>query len=164
MAKVSYSNEQRAQFLETALEIGITRAKRQLGFPHSWATGKQWADAAGIELPLDDIKAQAAAAHDWYQTEELLIIAQQGLRRAQEALENSSDLDPDSQKKLAEAVQKYTNTWLLLQGKANSISESRTKDTTDIELIELLNEEKMRNARIEQKGDKSYQDLDAVSI
>ena len=159
MARIEYTNQQRAEFLELASEIGITRAKRKLGFPTSWITGKRWAEAAGIELPLDEIKAQAAAHNDWYTTEELLVVVQEGLRRAQEALENSDDLDPDQQKKLAEAVQKYTNTWLLLQGKANSISEHRTKDSMDLALVDLLNEEKMRNAMIEE-GDKSYQDLE----
>lgn len=160
MAKNKYSNEQIADFLELASEIGLTRAKRQLGYPNSWATAKRWADAAGISLPLDEIKAQAAAHHDWYRTEEVLVVVQEGLRRAQEALENSEALDPDQQKKLAEAVQKYTNTWLLLQGKANSISEHRSKDGMDLALMDLLNEEKARNALIESKEDESYQDLE----
>lgn len=160
MAHIKYTDEQRATFLELALEVGITRAKRQLGFPHSWQTGKTWADAAGIELPLDDIKAQAAAAYDWYKTEDLLITVQEGLRRAQEALENSEGMSPDDQKKLAEAVQKYTNTWLLLQGKANSISERR-ETLPNIELLSLFAEEEARNTEIEHKEDKSYQDLEA---
>ena len=162
MAKITYTDEERATFLELATEVGITRAKRQLGFPHSWATGQKWAQAAGIELPLDDIKAQAAAAYDWYKTEDLLITVQQGLRTAQEALENSEGLSPDEQKKLAETVQKYANTWLLLQGKANSISESRKTDIMDIELLNLFTQEEARNESIEKKEDKSYQDLESV--
>ena len=158
---MTYSDEQRATFLERALEIGITRAKRELGYPTSWNTGKKWADAAGIELPIDEIKAQAKAMHDWYQTEDLLVTVQEGLRRAQESLENSDGLDPDQQKKLAEAVQKYTNTWLLLQGKANSISEHRSRDTMDVELLDLMAQEEARNHRLENKEDESYQDLEA---
>jgi hypothetical protein len=156
---MKYTDKQRADFLELALEVGITRARRQLGYPHSWVSGKRWADAAGIELPLDEIKAQAAAHNDWYTTEELLVVVQEGLRRAQEALENNGDLDPDQQKKLAEAVQKYTNTWLLLQGKANSISERR-ETLPNVELLNLFEQEEARNHSIEKKEDKSYQDLE----
>lgn len=155
MAKINYSNEERATFLELAAEIGLTRAKRELGFPKSWATAQSWAEAAGIEIPLDDIKAQAKAHHDWYQTEELLIVVQEGFRRALEALENS-DLTPDEQKKLSEAIQKYSHTWLLLQGKANSISEHRETSGTDLELLELINEQKAKNAAIEAKEAESY--------
>jgi len=140
----TYTDEQRAVFLERAEEIGITRTMRELGYPASWVTGKNWADAAGIELPLDEIKAQAKAHHDWYQTEELLIVAQAGIRRTAEVLA-TSDLTPDEHKKMSEAFQKYANTWLLLQGKANNISETRHKDNTDLALMDLINEEKMRN-------------------
>lgn len=156
---MKYTDKQRADFLELAVEIGITRARRQLGYPHSWVSGKRWADAAGIQLPLDDIKAQAAAANDWYKTEDLLITIQEGLRRATEALENTEGMSADDQKKLAEAVQKYTNTWLLLQGKANSISERR-ETLPNIELLSLFEQEEARNNELEQKGDKSYQDLE----
>lgn len=150
MAKIAYSDQDKADFLELAVEIGITRAKRQLGFPAAWNTAKRWADAAGIEVPLDEIKAQAAAHWDWYKAEELLIVAKEALLRIIEALQ-SDDLTPDDQKKLAEAYQKYVNTILLLEGKATSITESRKMDGTDVELMELLNEEKARNARIEQE-------------
>lgn len=150
---MKYTEQQRAEFLERASEIGITRAKRELGYPHSWVTGKAWADSAGIELPLDEIKAQAKAAHDWYTTEEMLVVAQQGVRRTAEVLANE-DLTPDEHKKMSEAFQKYANTWLLLQGKANNINETRHKDSTDIALMELFNEEKMKNEELE-KEDKS---------
>lgn len=159
-----YTDEERSAFLELASEIGITRAKRQLGFPHSWATGQRWVQAAGIEIPIDEIKAQAAAAYDWYKAEEALVVAEEGLRRAQETLQNAENLSADEQKKLSEAVQKYTNTWLLLQGKANSISEHHTKDATDVELAQMLSEERMRNALIESKEDESYQDLDTTDM
>jgi hypothetical protein len=158
----TYTDEQRAEFLERASEIGITRAMRQLGYPASWVTGKSWMESAGIEAPLDELKAQAAAHHDWYQTEDLLLVGQEGIKRVVEALQNTN-LSPDEQKKLSEAYQKYANTWLLLQGKANAISETRHKDNSDIALMELLNEEAARNANLDKEA-KSYQDLEPVRV
>lgn len=148
MANKVYTDQEIATFLELASEIGITRAKRQLGYPHSWSTGQRWVEGAGISVPLDELKAQAAAHNDWYKTEEILKVVQEGFIRAFEALQ-TEDLDPDQQKKLAEAVQKYSNTWLLLQGKANNINENRKTDSTDIELMELYAMERARNQDIE---------------
>lgn len=152
MARIEYSDEDIAVFLETAVEIGITRAMRQLKYPASWSTAARWVHNAGIEVPLDSIKAQAAAHWDWYKAEELLVVAKEALLRIVEALQ-ADELSPDDQKKLSEAYQKYVNTILLLEGKATSISETRKTDTMDSGLIELLNEEKARNALIEQSED-----------
>lgn len=148
MSNMAYTDEQRGHFLELAAEIGITRAMRQLRYPAAWGTAKRWVDAAGIEVPIDEIKAKAKEHHDWYQTEEMLLVAQEGIMRTHLALQ-TEDLDPDGHKKMAEAFQKYANTWLLLQGKANNINETRHKDSTDIELIELLNMERAKNQHIE---------------
>ena len=148
MGNKAYSNEQRAAFLELASEIGITRAMRQLKYPASWRTGQMWMNAAGIEIPLDEIKAQAKAHHDWYTSEEMLLVAQEGVMRVHLELQQTN-LDPDQHKKLSEAFQKYANTWLLLQGKANNINETRTRDSIDVSLMELINEENMRNSEIE---------------
>lgn len=148
MANIAYTDPEKAQFLELAVEIGITRAKRQLGYPNSWGTAKRWCDAAGIEVPIDEIKAQAKAHHDWYQTEDLLVVAQEGILRLHLELQDRT-LTPDEHKKLSEAYQKYVNTWLLLQGKANNISESRKTDSMDAGLIDLINAEKARNHMIE---------------
>ena len=145
---MNYSNEQRAEFLELASEIGVTRAMRRLGYPNSWATGRRWMDDAGIDVPIDEIKSIAKAHHDWYQTEDMLVVAQEGVRRVHEELQRTN-LTPDEHKKMSESFQKYANTWLLLQGKANNISESRSKDSTDIALMELFNEETMRNQSLE---------------
>ena len=156
MAKIAYSNEQIADFLEVAAEIGITRAKRQLGYPAAWNTARRWVENAGIEVPLDAIKAQAAAHNDWYKAEELLIVAKEALLRVIESLQND-ELTADEQKKLAEAYQKYVNTILLLEGKATSITESRKKDSIDVGLMELLNEERARNASIEQDEETTHE-------
>lgn len=148
MSYKKYSDQEIDQFLEVAKDIGIGRAIRKVGYPDSWGTANRWAKARGIEVTVDDLKAKSKEYHDWYNTEEALLVAQEGMARVHEML-TEQDLDADSQKKLAEAFQKYANTWLLLQGKANAISESRTKDSTDIELLELINEQKMKNAEME---------------
>lgn len=150
MANRHYTDEQVAEYLEVASEIGITRAMRRLGYPASWTTGQRWMDAAGIEIPLDEIKAQARAHEDWYETEDMLIVAQQGVLRVSEELQRT-DLTPDEHKKMSEAFQKYANTWLLLQGKANSINENRVKDSTDLALMDLINEERARNDTLDKE-------------
>lgn len=154
MANITYTNEQRGIFLELASEIGITRAMRQLKYPAGWGTAQRWVKAAGIVVPLDELKAKAKAHHDWYTTEEMLLVAQEGIQRIYLELQ-TTDLDPDQHKKMSEAFQKFANTWLLLQGKANNINETRHKDSTDIEIMELLNEQRMKNSRIEQENELS---------
>lgn len=157
MARIAYSDEDIAAFLEVAAELGITRAKRQLGYPAAWNTAKRWVDAAGISVPLDSIKAQSAAHWDWYKAEDMLIVIKEGMLRAVESLQDQSNLSADDQKKLAEAVQKYVNTALLLEGKATSISESRRSDTMDVGLAALLAEEEARNRAIEQGDDITHE-------
>ena len=149
MGNKTYDDVQKADFLELASEVGISRAIRKLGYPNSWATGQRWMEQAGIDIPLDEIKAKAKAHHDWYETEDMLLIAQEGLQRVHLELQ-VSDLTPDEHKKLSEAYQKYANTWMLLQGKANSITETRSKDSMDLGIMDLLNEEKARNALMEE--------------
>lgn len=148
MGNIAYTDVQRSDFLEVASDIGISRAMRKLGYPAGWGTAKSWMDAAGISVPLDEIKAKAKEHHQWYETEDMLLIAQEGLQRVYLELQQT-ELNPDEHKKLSEAYQKYANTWLLLQGRANSINENRSKDSMDLGIIDMLNEEKARNALIE---------------
>ena len=152
MGNKAYSEQERADFIELAAEIGITRAMRKLQYPAGWGTAQRWMQAAGVEAPLDEIKAQAKAHHDWYQTEEMLLVGQEQIARIHEMVQKD-DLTPDEVKKVAEAYQKVTNTWLLLQGKANNINENRTKDSTDLELMDLYNSELARNALMENDTD-----------
>ena len=149
-----YSNEEINEFCEVAKDEGIGKAIRLLGYPDSWGTAARWIKARGIEVPLDEIKQKAKAFHDWYETEDALIIAQEGMARISEAL-TSNTLSADEQKKLSEAYQKYVNSWLLLHNKATNINESRTKDSIDIGLQELLNEQRMKNQMIEAGEDVS---------
>lgn len=156
-----YSEEEIVAFLEVAKDEGIGKAIRLMGYPTSWSTAYRWVKGRGIEVPLDEIKQKAKAFHDWYETEELLVVGQETLQRISERLTNDETLDADSIKKLSEAYQKTANTWLLLQGKANSISESRTKDSFDIEILDMLNVEKAKNQAIESGAESEAVDSDA---
>jgi hypothetical protein len=152
-----YNDEEQAIFLELAQEIGIARAIRQLKYPNSWGTAKRWADARGIVITVDDLKAKSKEFNQWYETEELLIIAQDGMQRIHEQLQEA-DLTPDEQKRLAEAFQKYANTWNLLKGRATNITETRQSDGMDLEIVNLLNAEIARNENIELKEDEVVTD------
>ena len=144
-----YSEEEIVAFLEVAKDEGIGKTIRTLGYPTSWSTAYRWVKGRGIEVPLDEIKQKSKAFHDWYETEELLIVGQETLARISEKITTDDSLTPDEIKKLSEAYQKTANTWLLLQGKANNISESRKTDGTHLEIMDMLNEELARNQAIE---------------
>lgn len=142
---MAYTDEQINNFLELAQEVGITRAKRELGYPNSWATAQRWAKVRGVEVDVDEIRQKAAVAREWYKTEEVVIVAQEGFNRVYDELVNNPSLTADEQKKLAEALQKHYNVWASAQGKATNINETRQTDTMDEHLAELLNMEKAKN-------------------
>lgn len=123
MTNKTYTDEQRAAFIELAEQIGIGRAIRELGYP-SYPSAQSWCRAAGIEPNVDTAYAQIKAWHTFYQVEDLLIVIDEGISVVQEMLLNATDAD--EAKKLAEAVQKLVNTRLLLEGKATNISEHKT--------------------------------------
>lgn len=142
---MAYSDEQINDFLAIAQEVGITRAKRELGYPGSWSTAQRWAKLRGVECAVDEVMARAAASHEWYKTEEVITIAQEGFNRVYEELVNNPHLTSDDQKKLAEALMKHYNVWANAQGKATNISESRQTDGFDAHLADLLNSERAKN-------------------
>lgn len=143
MTNIRYSDEQIADFLELAADVGIGRAIRVLGYPNSWITGKKWADNHGVVVEINQMKAKAKSYDLWYTDRDVLLGAEAGMERVMEQLQES-DLTPDDMKKLSESYQKFTNVWLTVQGKANTISESHHKDGTDLELTALINEERAR--------------------
>ena len=140
-----YTDEDINNFLELAQEVGITKAKRELGYPNSWGTAQRWARMRGIEVAVDDLKAQAAAAREWYKEEEVKTVVQEGFNRVYEELVSNKDLTADDQKKLSDAAKKYYDMWATIQGKASNINENRQTDTFDEHLQELLNMEKAKN-------------------
>lgn len=142
---MAYSDEDINNFLDLAQEVGITRAKRELGYPNSWSTAQRWAQVRGVTVAVDEVMAKAAGTREWYKTEEVITIAQEGFNRVYDELVNNPNLTPDDQKKLAEALMKHYNVWANAQGKATAISETRTTDSMDEHLAELLNMERAKN-------------------
>jgi hypothetical protein len=142
---MNYSDEQINDFLEVAQDIGITRAMRQLKYPNSWSTAQRWAKVRNITVAIDELKSKAKEFHQWYTTEEVLLVAQEGMNRIYEDLTTNDDLTPDDQKKLGEAFTKHYNVWANAQGKATNITESRQLDQMDAHLIDLLNVEVAKN-------------------
>jgi hypothetical protein len=147
----SYSDEEMDIFIQEAQDVGIGRAQRNLGYPNSWATAHRWITARGIKIDVDSLKARSKSFNEWYETEELLLVAQAGMDRIHESL-HESVLTPDEIKKLAEAYQKYANTWMLLKGKSTNINEHRTVGEMDMEIKKIIEEENMRNETIEANG------------
>ena len=142
---MAYTDEQINTFLELAEEVGITKAKRELGYPSSWGTAQYWAKNRQVDIPVDEVMAKAAGTREWYKAEEVMTVAQEGFNRVWEELTTNVELTPDDQKKLAEALRKHYNVWASAQGKAQVITETRSTDGMDEHLTELLNMEKAKN-------------------
>lgn len=151
MGKLTYTDKQINEFVGLAQDVGITRAKRELGYPKSWDTAKRWADMRGVEVAVDDLKAQAAAAREWYKEEEVKTLVQEGFNRVYEELTTNDSLTADDQKKLSDAANKYYQMWTNIQGKASSITETRATDNFDEQLSALLFSEKKKNEDKEEK-------------
>src|SRR5207237_9112679 len=126
-------------------EVGFTKAIRELGYPSSWNTAKRWADLRSVTIAVDPVKASARAVEEWYKTEEIMLVAQEGIQRVFEQLVHEARLLPDDHKKLAEALGKFYDTWAKAQGKATTITESRTEDTFDARIEQIINAERAKN-------------------
>ena len=150
MANVEYTEEQRAEFVEMAELEGITPAMRILGFPKHWMTGKKWCDNAGVEVSLDALQQKAAAFNRYYTNAEKMVAAQSLLNRLVEAIERDPSLTADELNKLASGIQKAIQVLALVEGTATDRRETVQRDGTDMELYELLNEAKARNANAEE--------------
>lgn len=145
MTMKTYTDEDINTFLELAQEIGITKAKRELGYPKSWGTAQRWAVLRKVEIPVDEVMAKASATNQWFRQEEVMTISQDGMQRVWEDLTTNTNLSPDDQKKLAEALQKHYNVWASAQGKAQTITETRSNDGFDARIEEMLAAEKAKN-------------------
>lgn len=139
-----YTEDQKTKFVELAQEIGIGRAISELGYP-SWPTGSKWCEQRGVKPTVDTLMQEVKKFHTFYETTDALLIAEEGFAEVQKKL-LEGNLNPEELKKVSEAYQKFANTWLALQGKATSITETHSKDATDVELMGLLMAEKARNA------------------
>ena len=140
---IEYDETQKAEFCTLAQEVGIGRSIRELGYPKSYATAIRWMDQRGIKPNLDKVMQKAKMWHTFYEMEDLLEQVDTAMAVTQEILVNAET--PDDVKKCAEALQKLVNTRLLLEGKATSISEKREKSHMDVEIEEMLREERAKN-------------------
>lgn len=145
MARKEYSEDQKTALVALAQEIGIGRAIRELGYP-SYPAALSWCKQRGVEPNVDTLMAEMKRFHTFYETTDALLVVEAALDRVRQKLQEDN-LDPDELKKTTEALQKSVNTWLVLQGKANNITESQTKDALDLGLFDLLNDHKKKEAR-----------------
>ena len=136
MAK--YDDKMINDFLELAQEVGYTRAMRELGYPNSWDTAQRWAKNRGVTVAVDELKARANAAKEWYEEQEVKMVIQEGFNRVHDELAHNPALTPDDQKKLSDAANKYYQMWANINNKASSITETRTNDALDAHLSTLL--------------------------
>jgi hypothetical protein len=145
-AKQEYTEDQITKFLELAQETGIGRAMRELAYPKSWDTARKWAKNRGVTVNVDSVKQKSKEFHDWYQTEDVLIIAQEGMMRVYEELQSNTTLTSDDHKKLSDALSKHYGVWANAQGKANDIKENRDSSTSveNADLYDMLTAERAR--------------------
>lgn len=103
--------------------------------------------ARGIEPNADKMLSRVKAFHTYYTTEDLIVALDNAVAVAEEMITKAET--PDDIKRIAEALSKIMHTRQLLEGKATAIQEKREVTQQDLEILELLNMEKARNAEIE---------------
>ena len=135
MAK--YTHEERKTFAELAGDVGLAKAKRELGYPESWSTGKKWCEEFGIEIELDELKSKAAQYNSFYEETELRIAQQELLSRGRDLLQDPA-LTPAELDKVAAAMKKATDSIQMLRGKATS--HRAPEDTTDADALKMYDE------------------------
>lgn len=142
---MSYTEDQRNEFVELAAIKGIEPARKELGFPGSWTTGKKWCDAAGVEIPLDALATRARAHYTFYTDVEKYLAAQALLNALYEKIESDSNMNAQELNQLANAVQRAIQTLQLLDGEATNRSEHITSDNMDLEIRRMLNSQRDKN-------------------
>lgn len=148
MARVEYTEDQKAEFIAIAEERGVRPAMRELGYPGSHHTVMKWFAEAGKEMPdVSYLQRKARALKEFYSDREELAVCQMMLEVITEKLE-SENLDSDAINKLANSLQRVVQTANLIKGKATTVSENHTKDSTDLEISKLINQMKETNSEI----------------
>jgi len=134
----TYTDEQITEFIEIAGEMGIGPAMRQLGYPKSYHTAKKFFVQRNIDTPTANSLAVMAKQLDIFYTDrEKILAAQAVIDRSVEAL-YEDNLVSDDISKLSNAI----------EGKSTNINENRSKDGSDLAIVDMLNEAKMRNESI----------------
>ncbi len=146
MARITYTEEQMQEFISVAQERGISPAMRELGYPGSHHTAAKWFEMYGQELPdVSYLQRKARALKEWYSDKEELAAVQLMIDRLVESLEEK-DMDADALNKVANALQRAIQTKRLIEGKSTNTTETHSKDGSDLAVIDLINQQKAKNA------------------
>ena len=137
-----FTDEQITEFIEMAAEMGIGPTMRTLGYPKSYHTAKKWHVQRNIDMPTANSLAYMTKQLDiFYTDKEKILAAQAIIDRTVEAL-YQDDLIADDITKLSNALHKAIQTINLIEGKSTNINENRSKDGTDLAIVDMLNEAK----------------------
>lgn len=143
-----YTEEMITEFIDMANEMGIGPAMRTLGYPKSYHTAKKFYVQRNIDMPTANTLAVMAKQLDiFYSDKEKVLAAQAVLDRSIEKL-YEEDLLAEDINKLSTAIHKAIQTINLIEGKSTNINENRSKDGSDLAIVDMLNEAKMRNESI----------------
>jgi len=149
----TYTEEQITEFIEIAGEMGIGPAMRALGYPKSYHTAKKFFVQRNIDTPTANSLAVMAKQLDiFYTDKEKVLAAQSVIDRTVEKL-YEDDLLAEDINKLSNALHKAIQTINLIEGKSTNINENRSKDGSDLAIVDMLNEAKMRSNMIKQSLD-----------
>jgi hypothetical protein len=152
-----FTEEQITEFIEMAAEMGIGPAMRALGYPLSYHTAKKWHVQRNIDMPTSNSLAVIAKQLDiFYSDKEKILAAQAVIDRSVEALYQDT-LSSDDINKLSNALHKAIQTINLIEGKSTNINENRSKDGSDLAIIDMLNEAKVRSNSIKDSLDMTTQ-------
>ena len=145
-----FTEEQITEFIETANEMGIGPAMRYLQYPKSYHTAKKFYVQRNIDMPTANTLAVMSKQLDiFYTDKEKVLAAQAVIDRSVEAL-YEDNLVSDDISKLSNAIHKAIQTINLIEGKSTNINENRSKDGSDLAIVDMLNEARMRNESIKQ--------------
>lgn len=148
-----FTEEQVSEFINTANEMGIGPAMRYLQYPKSYHTAKKFYIQRNLDMPTSNTLAQMSKNLDiFYKDKEKVLAAQAVIDRAVEKL-YEEDLLAEDINKLSNAIHKAIQTINLIEGKSTNINENRSKDGTDLAIVDILNEAKARNNLIKDSLD-----------
>ena len=143
-----YTEEMVTEFIDMANEMGIGPAMRNLGYPKSYHTAKKFYVQRNIDMPTANTLAVISKQLDIFYTDrEKIVAAQAVIDRTVEKL-YEDDLLAEDINKLSNALHKAIQTINLIEGKSTNINENRSKDGSDLAIIDMLNEAKIRNESI----------------
>ena len=166
MGYPTYTEEMVTEFIDMANEMGIGPAMRNLGYPKSYHTAKKFYVQRNIDMPTANTLAVMSKQLDiFYNDKEKVLAAQAVLDRSIEKL-YEDDLLAEDINRLSNAIHKAIQTINLIEGKSTNINENRSKDGSDLAIVDMLNEAKMRNESIKHslKVINWYIDMSTIAI